>query len=226
MDDGKPKASAVLSVAAALALLYVFRTVLWPLALALVLMILIRVVSRRIKRALPSAGERTVSTVTAVTIGGLVLGAMLFVVNGVSQNLAEAETIYRRLDQMVGEVRVPGLGWLSLEGLAHRMDAGETLRAIASNVQGAGAGLTLTALYLVFIVATGRSLEQRVTKIIAARRSSALVNVLTRSVQGVEVYTYIQTITGLMMAIAAFFLMIAFGLKSALFWALTLFLFS
>ena len=93
-------------------------------------------------------------------------------------------------------------------------------------MQGAGAGLTLTALYLVFIVATGRSLEQRVTKIIAARRSSALVNVLTRSVQGVEVYTYIQTITGLMMAIAAFFLMIAFGLKSALFWALTLFLFS
>ena len=53
-----------------------------------------------------------------------------------------------------------------------------------------------------------------------------MVNVLTRSVQGVEVYTYIQTITGLMMAIAAFFLMIAFGLKSALFWALTLFLFS
>ena len=98
---------------------------------------------------------------------------MLVVVTGVSQILAEAETIYRRLDQMVGEVRVPGLGWLSLEGLAHRMDAGETLRAIASNVQGAGAGLTLTALYLVFIVATGRSLEQRVTKIIAARRSSA-----------------------------------------------------
>lgn len=226
MSESRPKVSALLNISAALALLYVFRTVLWPLALALVLMILIRVVSQRIGQVLPRAGHRTISVVTAMVVGGLVLGAMLVVASGVSQILAEAGSIYRRLDAMIGGINVPGFGRLSLETLASRMDAGETLGLIAGSVQAASAGLTLTALYLVFIVATARGLERRVTKIVAARSSNALVTVLSRSIQGVEAYTYIQTITGLMIAVAAFFIMTAVGLKSALFWALTLFLFT
>lgn len=226
METPKSNISPLLTITAGLGLLYAFRTVLWPLALALVLAILIGVVTRRIQKALPSAKQRTISIVTALIIGGLVLGAMLVVVAGVSQILAEAETIYRRLDEMLGGIVFPGVGSLTLDGLARQIDTGSALRIVGANLQAAGGGLALTALYLIFIVACSQSLQRRLAKIVASRRSDVLLTVLTRSVQGVESYTYIQTITGLMIAGAAFLIMAAVGLKSALFWSLTLFLFT
>jgi AI-2 transport protein TqsA len=222
----RPKISPLLTISAALGLLYVFRTVLWPLALALVLTILIGAVTRRIQRALPWAGRRTISLVAALFIGGLVLGAMLVVVAGVNQIVAEAGTIYRRLNEMLGGIHWPGVGPLTLDGLVRRMDVGAALGMAGASFQAASAGLSLTALYLIFIVAGGRGLEMRLTKIAASRSSDALITVLTRSVQGVEAYTYIQTITGLMIAVGAFFVMTVVGLKSALFWSLVLFLFT
>ncbi len=226
MEQSKPWGAGLLSIAATLALLYVFRAVLWPLALALVLSILIGVVTRQVQKLLPRAGRRTISLVTALFVGGLVLGVMLVVAAGVSQVLSQAGAIYRRLDETLGAVVLPGVGRLTLDGLVGQIGGGQAIGLVAGGLQAASAGLSLTALYLVFIVAGARSLEARLTKIFTTRRSDTLVTVLKRSIQGVEAYTYIQTVTGLMIAVAAFAIMFAVGLKSALFWALTLFLLS
>ena len=115
MEQSKPWGVGLLSVAAALALLYAFRAVLWPLALALVLAILIGVVTRQVQKLLPRAGRRTISIVTALFVGGLVLGAMLVVAAGVSQVLSQAGAIYRRLDEALGSVILPVGGRLTLD---------------------------------------------------------------------------------------------------------------
>lgn len=226
VEQSKPWGAGLLSIAATLALLYVFRAVLWPLALALVLSILIGVVTQRGQKLLPRAGAGPSPSSQPCSWAAWCLASCWSWRRVSREVLSQAGAIYRRLDETLGAVVLPGVGRLTLDGLVGQIGGGQAIGLVAGGLQAASAGLSLTALYLVFIVAGARSLEARLTKIFTTRRSDTLVTVLKRSIQGVEAYTYIQTVTGLMIAVAAFAIMFAVGLKSALFWALTLFLLS
>jgi AI-2 transport protein TqsA len=226
MAENRVNPTWLVTFAAALGLLYFFRSVLWPLALAFALAVLINAVTRRVTLSLPRAGSRTVGMVTAVVIGGALLGAMATVVSGVAQIVAQAPAVYRQLDHMIAEIDLPSGGGLRLDQLTRHIDSGALAGALVNSLQAAAAGLALTAIYLIFIVVSGRKLDQRVAKIAASRSTDALLLVLERTVKGVQAYTYIQTLTGLIMAIVALSLMWVVGLHNALFWALALFLLS
>ena len=192
----------------------------------MVLSILIDVVTRRITKLLPRAGKRTVLIITALLVGGLVIAAMATVIAGVVEILTQTPLVYKRLDQIVGQLTIPGVGRFTLDDLTRNLNTNELAESIAGAVRSAGAGLTLTALYLVFLISSGRLITQRIEKIVSMRKSDSLVQVLERSVRGIEAYTYIQTLTGLLMAAVILVVMLAVGLKNALFWALAFFLLS
>lgn len=228
MIQAQAQASAprLVTAAASLGVLYVFRSVLWPLALALVLAIFIGIAARRITKLLPRAGKGTILVATASLVGALVIAAMVTLVSGFTQILMQAPTVYHRLDQLVGDLQIPWLGDFSLDQLVRRLDTDALARSVASSLRAAGGGLLLTVLYLFSLISCGPLIGNRLRKIIASHSSDTLVQVLKRSIDGVEAYIYIQTITGLMMAVVAFIVMLAVGLKGALFWALTFFLLS
>jgi predicted PurR-regulated permease PerM len=226
VDEPRVSTSKVLILAAAAALLFVFREVLWPLALALVLGTLIAALSRRLHAMFPKAGHKAITIATAVVVVAVVVGSMLVVVEGLSQIIAKAPAMYRRVDQIVAAIRLPGVAPINLGELARRLDLPVIVGRALGGMRGAVSGLVLTVLYLVFLLASARRIERRLDQIVAARSNDRLVNVMARSVRSVEAYTYIQTVTGLIMSVAIGAVMLALGLENALFWSLLFFLLS
>lgn len=227
MDEAKAATtSKALVLAAGAGLLFVFRDVLWPLALAMVLATLIGALSRRLQTMFPKAGHRVITVATAVVVVVVVVASMLLLVEGISQIITEAPAMYRRVDQIVASIRLPGMAPLNLAELARRMDLPVLVGRALGGMRGAVSGLVLTVLYLVFLLVSGRQIEKRLRLLVASSANDGLVHILARSVRGVEAYTYIQTITGLMMAVASGAVMLAFGLNNAIFWALLFFLLS
>lgn len=221
----KPGTSFLVNFAMASALLYVFRAVLWPFTLALVLAILIMALSERIVRLLPKARRWMVFAITAVIVGGIIVASMAVVVEGASRIVDKMPAMLARIDQLLAMVPAPG-GRLSLEALAQKVELGPVADRLLGSVQDASAGLGLTLIFLFFLLASKPMIEKRVESIVASRGGRGLATVLEHSFSGVESYMYVQSITGLMIAIGSWAVMMAVGLDNALFWGLVIFLFA
>lgn len=221
----KPGTSFLVNFAMASALLYVFRAVLWPFTLALVLAILIMALSERVVRLLPKARRWMVFAITAVIVGGIIVASMAVVIEGASRIVIKMPAMLARIDQLLAMIPAPG-GRLSLEALAQKIELGPLADRLLTSVQDASAGLGLTLIFLFFLLVSKPMVEKRVDQIIAARGGRGLATVLERSFSGVESYMYVQSITGLMIAIGSWIVMMAVGLDNALFWSLVIFLFA
>ncbi len=222
----KTGASFLVNFAVAAGLLYVFRTVLWPFALALVLAILIMSLSDRVVRLMPKARPWMVFAVTAVIVGAVIVFSMAVVIEGASQIVERIPAMLARIDQLLALIHPPGGGTLSLEALTQKVELGPVADQLLTSVQDATAGLGLTLIYLFFLLISKPMIEKRVDQIVASRGGRGLAMVLGRSFTGVESYMYVQSVTGLMIAAGAGAVMLAVGLENALFWSLVIFLFS
>lgn len=221
----KTGTSFLVNFAAASALLYVFRAVLWPFTLALVLAILIMALSERVVRLLPKARRWMVFAITAVIVGGIIVASMAVVVEGASRIVLKMPAMLARIDQLLAMIPAPG-GRLSLEALAQKIELGPVADRLLGSVQDASAGLGLTLIFLFFLLLSKPMIEKRVESIVASRGGRGLAVVLERSFSGVESYMYVQSVTGLMIAIGSWAVMMAVGLDNALFWGLVIFLFA
>lgn len=221
----KPGTSFLVNFAMASALLYVFRAVLWPFTLALVLAILIMALSERVVRLLPKARRWMVFAITAVIVGGIIVASMAVVIEGASRIVLKMPAMLARIDQLLAMIPAPG-GRLSLEALAQKVELGPLADRLLGSVQDASAGLGLTLIFLFFLLVSKPMIEKRVESIVASRGGRGLATVLERSFSGVESYMYVQSITGLMIAVGSWAVMMAVGLDNALFWGLVIFLFA
>lgn len=222
----KTGTSFLVNFAVGAGLLYVFRAVLWPFTLALVLAILITSLSDRVVRLLPRARRWMVFAITAVIVGGIIAASMAMVIEGASRIVAEMPAMLARIDQLLALVRPPGGGTLSLESLAQKVELAPLADRLLGSVQDASAGLGLTLIFLFFLLISRPMIEKRVERIVAERGGRGLASVLERSFSGVESYMYVQSVTGLMIAVGSGVVMFAVGLDNALFWSLVILLFS
>lgn len=222
----KTGTSFLVNFAVGAGLLYVFRAVLWPFTLALMLAILITSLSDRVVRLLPRARRWMVFAITAVIVGGIIAASMAMVIEGASRIVAEMPAMLARIDQLLALVRPPGGGTLSLESLAQKVELAPLADRLLGSVQDASAGLGLTLIFLFFLLISRPMIEKRVERIVAERGGRGLASVLERSFSGVESYMYVQSVTGLMIAVGSGVVMFAVGLDNALFWSLVILLFS
>ena len=215
------------SIAAACALLYVFRSVLAPFVMAFVLAILIDALLR--SRLLPATTSWPVRLLMGTLIGGgAILGGALVVVRGVRETAASAPLLVERLDGLIKAAKhAAGLdSSLNLDALAGALDLDAVAGKTLAGVQEATSGTVLTLLFLVFILASKSLIQAKVTMVAASSPSRRMLVVLERTIQGVESYIWVQTVTGLMIAVASGAIMFAAGLDNALFWTLALFMLS
>ena len=165
----KTGASFLVNFAVAAGLLYVFRTVLWPFALALVLAILIMSLSDRVVRLMPKARPWMVFAVTAVIVGSVIVFSMAVVIEGASQIVERIPAMLARIDQLLALIHPPGGGTLSLEALTQKVELGPVADQLLTSVQDATAGLGLTLIYLFFLLISKPMIEKRVEQIVASR---------------------------------------------------------
>jgi AI-2 transport protein TqsA len=227
--ESKARPSAALNLiaaAAALALLYVFRALMWPFALAVVLAILIDALERAIVHLWPKASRWTVRVVAGAVVAILVLVSTLILVHGATQMVAHGAQLLRRLDALLDQAsRQVGLSQpLNLQKLAASIDLRALAKTALGQVQDAVSGMVLTVLFLAFLLASKHALERKVKIVASSTRSHRMMAVLEQTVRGVEAFIRIQTLVGLMIAGASGLVMALVGLDNALFWTLALFL--
>jgi predicted PurR-regulated permease PerM len=128
--------------------------------------------------------------------------------------------VIARLASLVG-VAVPP----TMDQLLHRLDPASLIGQLARALEGVATTAIFVLVYLGFILASRRGWERKAVSLFPSReRRVEAVDAFLRIRNGVEQYLWVQTVTGLMIAVASWIAMVAVGLDNALFWAILIFI--
>ncbi|HSZ53462.1 MAG TPA: AI-2E family transporter [Caulobacteraceae bacterium] len=201
--------------------------ILTPLLLAVFLAIMIDGLARQILRRLPGLPRGT-ATGTAILISTLVFVACVLVIanqaGGFVQTLTSSTP---KLDRLIREsaqalhIRSPG----SINELLMKFNPAQYLGSVAASLQGFVSGAILVLVYVGFIIASRHTGERKVVRLFRSRdaRHEAL-RIFVRIRDSIEAYLWIQTLTGAMIGLASWVVMVAVGLSNPVFWAFLIFI--
>ena len=201
--------------------------ILTPLLLAVFLAVMIDGLARLIRRRLPGLPKGS-ATAAAILISALVFIACVLVIanqaGGFLQTLANSTPKLDRLIRQTAQVlriRSPG----SVNELLARFNPAQYLGPIAAALQGFVSGAILVLVYVGFIIASRHTGERKVVRLFRSRdeRHEAL-RIFLRIRDSIESYLWIQTLTGAMIGVASWIVMIAVGLSNPVFWAFLIFI--
>ena len=197
-----------------------------PLLLATFLAVMVDGFSRVIRRRLPGLPAGT-AVLAAIAIASLIFALVAVVVaanaSGFLVTLAGAEPKINRVITQVSHllrVRNPG----SVDHMLRHFDPTRYLGSVATTLEGLVSNVVLVLVYLGFLIASRHAFERKAVKLFRGReaRQEAL-RVFMRVRDAVERYLWIQTVTGLFIAVSSWLVMMALGLDNALFWAFLIF---
>jgi AI-2 transport protein TqsA len=201
--------------------------ILTPLLLAVFLAVMIDGLARQILHRLPRL-PRGAATGTAILLSTLVFVACVLVVankaGGFVQTLTSSTP---KLDRLIREsaqalhIRSPG----SVNQLMVKFNPAQYLGTIAVSLQGFVSGAIFVLVYVGFIIASRHAAERKAVRLFRSReeRHEAL-RVFLRVRDSIESYLWIQTLTGAIIAVASWLVMMAMGLSNAMFWAFLIFI--
>lgn len=219
----------ILAIVAAGAGLLWLRGILSPLALAIFLMVMIDGLARGVRKVAPFIPETAALPAALVLIVVAFMGAAWVVADGLELFGSHSAKLLTRVNAVVGQLAqtfhmkaAP-----SFDRLLGQLIQPAALSNAATVVGAVLASTLFVLVYLGFLMASRVGFQKKAAALFPRpeQRHEARV-VITRIRDGVESYVWIQTLTGLMVAIPAFVLMLAIGLENAAFWAFVIFLFN
>ncbi|HEV2078296.1 MAG TPA: AI-2E family transporter [Allosphingosinicella sp.] len=222
-------AQVITGVAAGMALLYFLRTILIPVVVAFVLAILTDALVRSIVRRWPRAPGWGVAALAGTIIGASAFGAIYVVAMGGVEIVQQGPALIARLEQLVGDAgRAIGLDEpLRLSTLIGRISIAQIAGGVLAGLQGVVSGLFLMLVYFGFLLGSRGRIGPKIRNIApTSERAQAIRAGMGRVAADVETYVWVQTLTGVMLAVASGAIMLAVGLDNALFWTIVLFLLS
>jgi predicted PurR-regulated permease PerM len=222
----QPTAIDLVRLAAALAILRYFRSILWPLAAAFVITVLIFALVGRIVRAFPRAPRWSVILGTALAVAVLLLAAVSEAAAGVQRIGREWPLVSARLDALLGEASGTFhlKETLSVRALIARIDIPAVASEALASINQAGSGLILMLLFLIFLLASRSSAEEKLHLAFSSGASERFLTVLNRTVHSIEAYVWTQGLYGLIVGVISGAVMSVVGLHDALFWSFTIFM--
>ncbi|MBA3677526.1 MAG: AI-2E family transporter [Sphingosinicella sp.] len=215
--------------AAAMALLYFLRSILVPVVVAFVLAILVDALVRSIDRRWPKAPAWTVVGLAGIIIATCVAGALYVTAQGAAEIVGQGPALIARLDELVETLgRSLGLDQpVHLDTLVGGVSVPQLAGEILTGVQGVLSGVFLMLVYFGFMLASRARLAPKIRNIAANSDSAdAIKKGMGRIATDIETYVWVQTLTGIMLAVVSGLVMFGIGLDNALFWTIILFLLS
>ena len=216
----------VLAVIAAGVALYVLGDILTPLALALFLSIMIdgfaRVLSERAK--VPLRVALPLAIVLSIVLFG---GAIYVIADNGAGFVSQMGDYGPRLDAVIGKtahllgVAVPP----TIGQLINQLNPSRFIGPIAQGLQGFAANAVFVLIYMGFLIASRHGFKRKLASLFSDREKRGnAIHVFQRVRNGVEQYLWIQTVTGLMIAVGSWIVMALVGLDNAVFWAFLIFI--
>ena len=217
----------ILAVIASGAALFWMADILTPAAMALFLAIVIDGFSRVLKHRLPWLSDKA-SMPVAILLSVLLFGGSMFVIaDNATSFAAKLITYTPRLNDLIA--RVAGMIHVdavpTIDELLTRLNPSKYLGEVAKGFQNFASNAIFILIYLGFILASKRTFERKLIGLSKSRieRHGAL-EAFQRIRDGVEQYLWVQTVTGLMIAVASWIVMAVVGLDNAIFWAFLIFI--
>jgi AI-2 transport protein TqsA len=223
-----------LAVIAGGATLKWMQDILTPLALALFLAVMIdsfaRVMTMRASKFPPK-----LALPTAVVLSLLLFGVSIWIVvdNGKtffdhsSEYVASLNAIIAKFAPLVARL-APGLELKvapTIGDLVKQLNPQRYFGDVAQSFNSFATSAVLVLIYLGFILASRRGFARKIVALFPQHpERERNMKMFQRIRDGVEQYLWIQTVTGLMIAIAAWVVMMLVRLDNAFFWAFLIFL--
>ena len=226
-DPVSRNALVILTTIAGGAVLYMLSDILTPLALAMFLAVMIDGFARVLQSRLPGVGRRA-ATPLAIVLSVIIFGgAAFFIADNATSFATQLVTYTPKLNGLIA--RLAGLVGIeappSLTQLVHQLNPASYLGQVARGLQSFASTAAFVLVYLGFILASRRGWERKVVSLFPSREErQGAVDGFLRIRNGVEQYLWVQTVTGLMIAVASWIAMAAVGLDNALFWAILIFI--
>lgn len=217
----------ILATIATGAALYWLRGILTPLALAMFLAVMVDGFARVLRARMPWISAK------AALPAAIVLMVLLFGVSGLviadnaSDFVGQLVTYTPKLNNLIAQVAhllgvaVPP----TIAELFAQLNPGAYLADVAKGLQGFASDAFFILIYLGFIIASRRGFQRKVVGLFPhqAERHEAMAAFL-RIRDGVERYLWVQTVTGLIIAVSSWVAMAVIGLDNAIFWAFLIFI--
>ncbi|HYF21809.1 MAG TPA: AI-2E family transporter [Caulobacteraceae bacterium] len=221
-------ATVLIAVVAMGVVFHWMRDILTPLVLALFLLIMIDGLARAVQRYVKVSDKAAMPAAIVLIILAFV-GSVWVIVDGAAGFFAQAEGVSARLNVVIADLGgLMGLPAVpTVEQLVERFEVGKYAGNVALAVQGVASDAFFVLVYLGFLIASRAGFRQKTQSLFPdAKDRSEADEVFTRIRDGVEGYLWVQTVTGAMIAVACWLLMLAMGLENAAFWAFVIFILS
>jgi len=225
-DPVSRNALVILATIAAGTVLYLLADILTPLALALFLAVMIDGFARVLEARVSWISKRFATPLAIVLSVAIFGGAAFFIADNAASFAGQLVAYTPKLNGLIA--RLAGLVGVeappSVTQLFQQLNPASYLGQIARGLQSFLSTAAFVLVYLGFILASRRGWERKVIHLFARReqRQDATAGFL-RIRDGVEQYLWVQTVTGLMIAVASWIAMAVVGLDNALFWAILIF---
>lgn len=226
-DPVSRNALVILATIAGGVVLYVLSDILTPLALALFLAVMIDGFARVLEARLAGVSRRAAVPLAVVLSMLMFGGAAFFIADNATSFASQLITYTPKLNGLIA--RIAGLVGIdvppTITQLIQKLDPASHLGQVARGLQSFASTAAFVLVYLGFILASRKGWERKAVNLFGSRdeRQEAVAAFL-RIRNGVEQYLWVQTITGLMIAVASWIAMAAIGLDNALFWAILIFI--
>lgn len=219
-------AMAVVAVGAALVWL---RDILTPLAMAIFLLIMIDGVKRFIEERTRLPNHTAGTAALALVVIGF-LGAIAFIVNGAAGFFTDASGVSSNIGPRIDAIIADGARLFGMttpptaQDLIRGIDLRGYLTSLAFQAQGVMSGAFFVMVYLAFLLAAQAGFRRKLVALFPNREARQEAGEVFRRVRsGVEGYLWVQTVTGVIICVAAWLLMRAVGLQNAEFWTFVIF---
>ena len=198
-----------------------------PLLLAMFLAVMIDGLSRVIRRRVPALPSDAAVAVAIVVSLALFAGCVMVLADNAAGFLISLTKAEPRLNALIMQAHHDFhlKGPRSLQQLLAKLQPSRYFGSVALAVQGVASNSLLVLVYLGFLIVSRRAFERKTVRLFRSReeRHEAL-QVFLRIRDGVERYLWIQTVTGVIIAIGSWLVMVAVGLDNAVFWAFLIFI--
>lgn len=217
----------IIAVVVTGAALRALGAIITPLLLAIFLAVMVDGLSRAFRARIPQLPPGAAVLAAIAWATALVLATAAVVAANGAAFLATLGAAQPKLNALLTQAAAQ-LGPhapVSVGQIMSRLDPMQYVGAAALGLQNFGSAAVLVLIYLGFIIASRHAFERKAVKLFATRegRREAL-SVFMHIRDAIERYLWIQTVTGLVIAIAGFLVMLAAGLEHAAFWAFLVFI--
>jgi AI-2 transport protein TqsA len=211
----------VVAVVAAGGALFLLRTILTPLALALFLMVIIDGLSRVLRTRAPFFSPVAALVLAIlVTVFGFAVTVLLIAGNApgfIGQLMADTPRLNAIIADVAQHLHIHSPP--TVERLARQLDPAKYAGGLAQTLQGLLSNFFFILIYLGFLFASRASFRHKTERLFPGRIDRAHATQAFAHIRnGIERYLWIQTVTGLMIAAASTVILTACGMQNAVFW--------